>query len=52
MTAHCAAAMAVLATVAALTLLPSVRNTSLAWKRGKERISVGFGDLHFKQLFM
>ena len=28
-TAHWAAAMAVLATVAALTLLPSVRNTSL-----------------------
>ena len=28
-TAHCAAAIAVLATVAALTLLPSVRNTSL-----------------------
>lgn len=39
MTAHCAAAIAVLATVAALTLLPSVMNTSLAKQRGTKRVS-------------
>lgn len=45
-TAHWAAAIAVLATVAALTLLPSVRNTSLKWKR--KELTLSSGDLHFK----
>lgn len=49
-TAHCAAAIAVLATVAALTLLPSVWNTSLATRQ--ESFSVLGSFAYIKVLFL